>query len=96
VQELLAGKDTNFTKEAVKFGTKYLPFSSLWYGRLALERLLLENIQKWADPKAAQKMREIQTKYKRETGQDYWWEPGDVAPERLPEASAVFEQPPQR
>ena len=96
VQELLSGKDTNFTKEAVKFGTKYLPFKSLWYLRLALERLLLENLQKWADPRASQKMREIQTKYKRETGQDYWWEPGEMSPDRAPDASAIFEQPPQR
>jgi len=96
VQELLSGKDTNFTKEAVKFGTKYLPFQSLWYARLALERLLLENLQKWADPRASQKMREIQTKYKKETGQDYWWEPGEMSPDRAPDASAIFEQPPQR
>lgn len=96
VQELLSGKDTNFTKEAVKFGTKYLPFQSLWYLRLALERLLLENLQKWADPRASQKMREIQTKYKKETGQDYWWEPGEMSPDRAPDASAIFEQPPQR
>jgi hypothetical protein len=96
VQELLSGKDTNFTKEAVKFGTKYLPFQSLWYARLALERLLLENLQKWADPRASQKMREIQTKYKKETGQDYWWEPGEMSPDRVPDASAIFEQPPRR
>lgn len=96
LQELFAGKDTNFAKEVVQFGTKYFPAKSLWYARLAVQRMFFENLQEWADPKARSKMIQLQNKYRRETGQEYWWKPGEEVPDRAPEMSEIFEEPPRR
>lgn len=96
LQELFSGKDTNFAKEVVQFGSKYFPAKSLWYGKLVAQRMFFENLQEWADPKARSKMIQLQNKYQRETGQDYWWAPGEEAPERAPDLTEIFEEPPQR
>lgn len=96
LQELFAGKDTNFTKEVVQFGSKYFPAKSLWYARLAAQRMFFKNLQEWSDPKARNKMIQLQNKYRRETGQEYWWKPGEELPERVPDFAEVFEEPPKR
>lgn len=96
LRELFSGKETNFTKELVQFGSKYFPAKSLWYAKLAAQRMFFENLQEWADPKARSKMIQLQNKYKKETGQDYWWSPGEELPERTPDLTQMLEAPPQR
>ena len=92
VQQAIEGEDTNVASDLVKFAGKYTPGSSLWYSRLALERNVLQQLQKFADPKAARKFRKIEKKYMRENNQGYWWRPGETSPDRSPEYSNIFEE----
>ena len=92
VQEAIEGEDTNVASDLVKFAGKYTPGSSLWYSSLALERNILQQLQKFADPKAARKFRKIEKKYMRENNQGYWWRPGETSPDRSPEYSNIFEE----
>lgn len=85
------GEDTNAAGELVKFTQRYLPGSSLWYARLALERKVWDQLQLMTDPKARSKFRRAETKYRRDFGQKYWWGPGDTAPTRAPRYSAAIE-----
>jgi hypothetical protein len=85
------GQDTNAASELVKFTQRYTPGSSLWYGRLALERGLWDQMQLMADPKAKTKFRRLESRIRKETGQRYWWGPGDTTPSRKPEISRAFE-----
>ncbi len=85
------GQDTNAAGELVKFTQRYLPGSSLWYARLALERKVWDQLQLMTDPKARSKFRRAETKYRRDFGQKYWWGPGDTAPTRAPRYSAAIE-----
>ena len=85
------GEDTNAAGELVKFTQRYLPGSSLWYSRLALERKVWDQLQLMTDPKARSKFRRAETKYRRDFGQKYWWGPGDTAPTRAPRYSAAIE-----
>jgi hypothetical protein len=85
------GQDTNAAGELVKFTQRYLPGSSLWYSRLALERKVWDQLQLMTDPKARSKMRRAETRARREFGQEYWWGPGDSAPSRLPDIAGAFE-----
>ena len=85
------GDDTNAAGELVKFTQRYLPGSSLWYARLALERKVWDQLQLMTDPKARSKFRRAETKYRRDFGQKYWWGPGDTAPTRAPRYSAAIE-----
>jgi len=85
------GQDTNAAGELVKFTQRYTPGSSLWYGRLALERGLWDQMQLMADPKAKTKFRRLESRVRKQTGQRYWWGPGDTTPSRKPEISRAFE-----
>ena len=85
------GQDTNVASELVKFTQRYTPGSSLWYGRLALERKVWDQMQLMTDPKAKSKFRRVESKARTETGQKYWWGPGDTTPSRAPEISKAFE-----
>tara|TARA_R110000744_G_scaffold378415_1_gene494537 strand:+ start:14119 stop:16581 length:2463 start_codon:yes stop_codon:yes gene_type:complete len=83
--ELAQGKDTNIASESVKFVNQYLPGQSIWYARTILERQLFNRLQQMADPKFEQKQRRYQRKLKRDTGQGFWWKPGEALPERSPD-----------
>ena len=84
IMEAATGQDTKAGTELINFAKNYTPGSSLWYARLGLERNLWDRLQMWADPKAKQKMRKLERKYKRDYGQKYWWSPGDAQPSRSP------------
>lgn len=88
--ELATGEDTKFASETVKFVQRYAPGSSLWYSRLAMERMLFDQLQLMADPNAKSKMRRTETKYRNEFGQRYWWAPGETEPDRAPDIGAAF------
>lgn len=81
------GEDTNFGREAVRFAKNYTPGSSLWYTRLATERWIWNSLQEWADPKYQESFRRTEDNARRETGQGYWWRPGQGAPSRAPGVS---------
>ena len=84
VLQAATGEDTNVGSELVRFAQDYTPGSSLWYARLGLERVWWDRLQIMTDPKAKQKMRKRERKYKKDYGQKYWWAPGDARPTRSP------------
>ncbi len=84
IGELAEGKDTNAGKELVRFIARYAPGSSLWYSRLAFERLVLDRLQLQIDPKARKRFRNKQRRIYKEYNQKYWWKPGKTTPSRPP------------
>jgi len=94
-QEVVAGKETKIAAEATSFAKKYTPGKSIWYLKLATERLVFDSLQKIADPKAMQKIREKERKLNKDTGQQYWWSGKDKLPDRGPDLSQMFEEPPK-
>lgn len=83
--ELAIGEETKFGREAVTFAQRYTPGSSAWFARLALERLVWDNLKKMVDPEADASFRRFQRKRLREFNQEHWWAPGENLPERAPE-----------
>ena len=51
-QQLIQGKPTNFGEEGVKLLRQNTPGGTLWYLRLAYERMLLDQLQMMVDPDA--------------------------------------------
>ena len=82
--QLARGEDTKIGSELARFAQDYTPGSSIWYARLGLERVWWDRLQIMTDPKAKQKMRKRERKYKKDYGQKYWWAPGDAQPTRSP------------
>ncbi|MGB1271063.1 MAG: hypothetical protein ACPG5T_03235, partial [Endozoicomonas sp.] len=83
--EFAQGDDTNFGREMVRLLRRYTPGGSIWYARLAYERLLLDQMQLWADPEAKKNLRQQRQRFRRNTGQRFWWNPGTTSPQRAPE-----------
>jgi hypothetical protein len=52
--------------------------------------MVFDQAKLWADPDAGKKIRRTKRKYAREYGQDFWWEPGEMLPERLPNIENIF------
>lgn len=87
IRKLYEGKDSNFGTELVRVGRRYVP--GTFYTRLAVDRLLFDNIQQLVDPDYRGSFRRMEQRLKEETGQAYWWQPGDNAPARGPNLGAV-------
>ena len=92
LQEAVYGEDTKIASELINFAARYTPGSSFWYARLASERLILDQLRLQTDPKARAKMRRLETRYRKEFGQQYWWKPGEVQPRRSPDLSNIMEE----
>jgi hypothetical protein len=88
LQQYIQGKDTNIAGESLKFLETYMPGKTLWYGYLLFQRGFFERLQLYVDPNYQSKLNRMQTKYLKETGQHYWWRPGEEKPDRLPEISS--------
>lgn len=67
-----------------------IPVIRLWYTRLFVERLLLDQIEKAADPSYNVRMRRIEKRMQKQNGQGWWWTPGEAAPDRSPDLSTAI------
>lgn len=89
IDEWLAGKETHFWAEALKFAKGHAPLVNIWYGKAALDHLLLHSVQENLSPGYLDRMRK---RAQKDWEQDYWWEPGEAVPERMPDFGAVAGQ----
>lgn len=80
------GKNTNAGAEMVRFGKSNLPGASLWYAKAALDHLIFHQLQEYFSPGYLSRMKE---RAERQFNQRYWWEPGEAAPQRAPDLTAV-------
>lgn len=70
---------------------RYVPGSSLWYTRVAFERLVADQVQQLVDPAAARQRWSRSDRYWREqVGTETWWRHGDLVPNRAPDMTNVF------
>jgi hypothetical protein len=84
--EAMAGKNPHFGAEAVRFARSHAPLVNLWYGKAALDHAVLNGVQESLSPGY---LARIQSKAKKDWGQQYWWSPRDTLPQRAPDLSAV-------
>ncbi len=88
LQKASQGKKLHVGRDIVRTGGKYVPIvSTLPYTRAAYQRLFLDQLQYLADPEAHKFFHDQQQRMKRETGQSYFWRPGETSPDRPPEFS---------
>lgn len=89
--ETVEGEDPNLGRDAASALQNYMPVaSSLWYTRLAYERLVVNQLELMADPSAPSRYRRDRRKRAREQGQGYWWGRGSVAPDRAPDLDTAL------
>lgn len=78
------GDETDVGKDVVKLLKQEVPGSSLWFARLAYERAVIDQFQELVDPDYRRAWRAAERRA-RDQGQEFYWEPGDVAPDRAPD-----------
>lgn len=78
----------NVGKDATKILRQEIPGSSLWYTRLAYERLFADQVQNWIDPTAADSYKRME-KRAAEQGGGYWSRPGSTGVQRAPDMDVV-------
>ena len=86
---MFTGEDTKAGREFANLLKRYTPGQSLWYSRLALERLVFDQIQEGLDPKAGKSFRTKERNLARDYDQEFWWRPGRTAPDRAPDFSEI-------
>ncbi|MFP5078618.1 hypothetical protein ACLE20_15035 [Rhizobium sp. YIM 134829] len=62
----------------------WTPGSSLWFAKIATDRLLFDNVQAMVDPNYRRTFARYERRMKKEFGQSFWWAPGDSLPKRSP------------
>lgn len=81
------GKDPLIGRDLVNLGRRYTPGTSLWQIRLAMDRLVWDQLQWLLDPEARGAWARAE-KNRAQIGRNgSWWEPGETAPERVPDLS---------
>jgi hypothetical protein len=81
------GEDTDFGAEAVRFTRANLPFVNLWYVRTVLDRAVMHDLQETLNPGYLSRMKQ---RARRDWGQEFYWQPGELEPDRGPDFGAVF------
>ena len=81
-------RERSFGADVARFVRRNAPGTSLWYSRLATDRVLWDSLQEMVDPDAHRRWRQIERRALRDYDQDFWWRPGDSAPARAPALDA--------
>ena len=88
VRHFLGDKKANPGRDLVTLLKQETPGSSLWYSRLAFERNVADQLQQQIDPNYRKSWRSMQQKAK-QSGQGFWWEPGETSPKRAPQMNSL-------
>jgi hypothetical protein len=82
------GQKTHLGRDLVNDLGRYTPVvGSLWYTRAAYRRMVIDQLMHLVDPDAHQHFRAQEQSLYRETGQKFWWRPGETLPSRPPAIS---------
>jgi hypothetical protein len=79
----LGDKKAHPGRDLVKAFRQEAPGNSIWWGRVAFNRLVADQLQEQLDPDYRKSWRAMQRRAKQQ-GQDFWWEPGETSPKRAP------------
>lgn len=88
LRKLYEGHSTTFGAEAVKTLRRYTP--GTFYTKLAIDRLMFDQIQMLADPDYRQSFSRMEQRLKSDTGQQFWFRPGKTQPTRAPDLGAAL------
>lgn len=90
VQAAAKGQQTHFLGDAAYVAGRHMPGSSLWFGRLAFQRQVLDQMARMIDERAPERFQRMEEQARKDFGQSYWWQPGQTSARRAPDMGAVF------
>jgi hypothetical protein len=90
IQRASKGEETHFAGDALYIAGRYTPGSTLWYGKLAFQRGVLDQTARIIDPRAGERFLRIEKRARKEWDQEYWLPPGRTEPRRGPDLERMF------
>jgi hypothetical protein len=84
ISKLINGEETHFAGDALYIAARYTPGNNLWYSKLALQRVVLDQLALMIDGRARDRFQRLEREAAKNYGQDYYWRPGALTPERAP------------
>lgn len=82
------GEETHFGAEALRLARSHTPFVNLWYARAVIDHAALNHVQELLSPGYLDRM---QSRVRRDWGNDFWWEPDEFLPERAPDLTNAIQ-----
>ncbi|OCC01846.1 hypothetical protein BA190_26910 [Labrys sp. WJW] len=90
VNALTADEDANRGRQAAKIARQYTPFARMWWLKPVADRVLFDQLQLLADPRAHSAWDRESRRIFKETGQREWWNRSQAEPSRAPNFSHLF------
>lgn len=84
LMQTIAGNKELSGKTLAQHVKAWTPGSSLWFSKIATDRLIFDQIQTMIDPNYRQTFSRYEKRMKKEFGQSFWWRPGETLPARGP------------
>lgn len=86
IKKRMEGKDSHFLAHEFRELKSFIPAGNVWYAKAAMEHLVFQRIMEAMSPGY---LNVIRSHTARVTGQDWWWRPGETAPDRAPDVGAA-------
>lgn len=87
-------KDVKTGRKIVRALKGLTPGASIWWARLAMERLVFDEVQRLADPDAQDAFDRAISRQENDMNSGFWWAPGTNAPQRGVDLSQVSGESP--
>lgn len=84
IAQTLAGNKEMTGKMLAQHIKAWTPGSSLWFSKIATDRILFDQIQSMIDPNYRESFARYERRMKKDFGQGFWWRPGNALPSRGP------------
>ena len=88
IRKTMEGKETHLLAQTMQDVKGFIPGMNAWYAKAAIEHLVWQNVMESLSPGY---LNSIEKRTRKEFGQEWWWKPGELTPERAPEIGAAFE-----
>jgi len=82
------GKQTHLMAQTLQDMKGFVPGGNMWYTKAALDHMIWQNVFESLSPGYLGSMRRRTLK---DYGQEWWWQPGEMTPERAPNFAGAFE-----
>lgn len=70
----------------VRLLKSHTPAANLWYTKAATDHMIFHQMQEYFSPGYLRRMRQ---RARKDFGQEFWWEPGEMTPDRAPSIGAA-------
>jgi hypothetical protein len=86
-RKAIEGKETHLAAKTLQDLKGFVPGGNIWYTKAALDHLIWQQVFEQLSPGY---LNTIRKRMQRDYSQDWFWEPGTIAPQRLPDIEGAF------